>query len=282
MIKYFLQYSNYNFGNLLVLLNKLIFYCEIIKCKTIILDKKKFWFIKHNIKISANNISIEVGYYNNSLYLINDSNNLLYTNFNFRPEIRINLIRNEIISNLPKINISKEYLYIHIRSGDIFINNPNIYYSQPPLCFYQNILYNYKFKYVYIISVDTKNPVIKKLINQFSNIIYEKDSLEKDISKLINAYNIIASVSSFLNLIIQMNYNLEYLWDYNIYKTSEKIILYHYDLYKYPHNNFTIFRMEPSFKYSKKMYIWKNNKIQRKLMIREKCSNYFSLINKEI
>ena len=34
--------SNFNFGNILVLLNKLIFYCEIIGCKNIILDKKNF------------------------------------------------------------------------------------------------------------------------------------------------------------------------------------------------------------------------------------------------
>ena len=274
--------SNFNFGNILVLLNKLIFYCEIIGCKTIILDKKKFWFINHKIQISTKNLSIDVGYYNNSLYLVSNINKLLFSFFKIRPEIRINLIRNEIISNLPKINTSKKCLYIHIRSGDIFSIKPNGFYSQPPLCFYQTILNNYNFTKIHLISMDKKNPVIVKLINQYSNLLYYNDSIKNDISKLLNAYNIIASVSSFLNLIIQMNNNLEFLWDYNIYKTSEKIILYHYDLYKYPNRNFTIFRMEPSSRYSRKMYIWKNNKIQRKLMIKEKCENYFSLINKEI
>ena len=91
-----------------------------------------------------------------------------------------------------------------------------------------------------------------------------------------------ASISSFLNLIIQLNNNLEFLWDYNIYKTSEKVLLYHYDLFKYPHNNFTMFRMEPSSKYREIMYIWRNNYIQRRLMNKEKCDNYFSIINKEI
>ena len=32
-----------NFGNCIVLLNKILFYCEIISCKTIILDENKFW-----------------------------------------------------------------------------------------------------------------------------------------------------------------------------------------------------------------------------------------------
>ena len=40
--------------------------------------------------------------------------------------------------------------------------------------------------------------------------------------------------------------------------------------------------MEPSSKYRNTMYKWKNNRIQRKLMIKEKCNNFFSIINKEI
>jgi hypothetical protein len=273
--------SNYNFGNLLANLNKLIFYCEIIGCKSILLDKNSFWFLKNKIIIPLNNMTIEVGDYNNSYYYFDDSQSLFFSIFEFKPEIRINYLREEIISNLPKINISKNDLYIHIRSGDIF-TKVNIYYSQPPLCFYQKILSNFLFKKVFLISLDNNNPVIEKLINQFSNIIYNKNSISYDISQLMNAFNIVGSISSFLYLIIQLNNHLEFLWDYNIYKTSEKIYLYHYDLYKYPHNNFTLYRMEPSYKYNNKMYIWKNNKIQKKLMIKEKCNYYFSIINKEI
>ena len=112
--------------------------------------KKNFWFIKNKIEIPINNMTIEVCDYNNSLLLINDiNNNLFFSFFIFKPEIRINFLREEIILNLPKIKTSNEYLYIHIRGGDIFDNNINIYYSQPPLCFYQNILNNYKFSKVY-------------------------------------------------------------------------------------------------------------------------------------
>jgi hypothetical protein len=48
------------FGNCLILLNKLIFYCEIIGCKNIILLEKYFWFIKNTINIKKNNITIYV------------------------------------------------------------------------------------------------------------------------------------------------------------------------------------------------------------------------------
>ena len=275
--------SHYRFGNILSNLNKLIFYCEIIKCKSIILDKKSFWFIKKKIKIPINSMTIETGYYNNnSIIFFSKSDSLFFSIFTLKPEIRINYLRNEIISNLPKSQSSKEYLYIHIRGGDIFNSMINIYYSQPPLCFYKNILNNYNFSKVYLISVDKSNPVVQKLINSFPNTIYSKNSLKYDISQLINAYNIVSSISSFVNLIIQLNLNLKFLWDYDIYKTSEKIYLFHYDLYKYPNNKFTIFRMEPSSKYRNTMYKWKNNRIQRKLMIKEKCNDFFSIINKEI
>ena len=57
-----------------------------------------------------------------------------------KPEIRINIIKNEIKRNLPQLKIDKDDLYIHIR-----VNN-HIHYAQPPLCFYETIINNFKFK----------------------------------------------------------------------------------------------------------------------------------------
>ena len=216
--------------------------------------------------------------YNNYKSVFFDSYDIFYSFFYIKPKIRINLIRNEIINNLNKVIIDKNDLFIHIRSGDIFIN-PHFPYAQPPLCFYSKILNNNKYKKIYLISQQINNPVIHKLINEYPNIIYYKNSLKIDISYLVNAYNLVASISSFLVSIVQLNYNLRFLWDYNIYKISEKIIAFHYDLYKFP-NNFIIFRMEPSLLYQNFMYKFKNNKSQRKLMIKEKCINNFRIIYK--
>ena len=273
--------SNCNFGNSIAILNKLLFYCEIISCKTIILDKDIFWYIKNPTKIGKSNISIKVGEridYKNNSSLYYDSLSLFYSIFDIKPEIRINLIRKEIIKNLNKINVDKNDLYIHIRSGDIFIY-PHWPYAQPPLCFYKKILNNNKYNKIYLIAQDKNNPIIKTILKEYSNVIYIQNSLKEDISYLINAYNIVASISSFLNSIIQLNYNLKTIFDYNIYKMLEKILSYHYDLFKYPHNDFINYRMEPSPNYNKVMYIWKNNKKQRKLMFKEKCINNFIMIN---
>lgn len=273
--------TNCFFGNCIVLLNKILFYCEIIGCKSIILDENIFWFIKNQILVEKNNISIKVGEkkkFQNSSSLYYSSPSIFYTFFYIKPEIRINLIRKEIIKNLNKVNVDKEDLYIHIRSGDIFIfaHSP---YAQPPLCFYKKILNNYKFNKVYLIAQDKKNPIIEKILSEYTNVIYKQNDLKEDISNLINAYNIVASISSFLISIIQLNYNLEKLFDYNIYKMSEKIYHYHYDLYQFPHNNFINYRMEPSPHYNKTMLNWKNNKKQRKLMMIEKCIKNFTVRN---
>ena len=91
-------------------MNKILFYCEIIGCKTIILDENIFWFIKNQIIIRK---------YNNSLYY--NSMPLFHSFYYIKPKIKINLIRNEIIRNLKKINVDKDDLFIHIRSGGIFI-----------------------------------------------------------------------------------------------------------------------------------------------------------------
>ena len=205
---------------------------------------------------------------------------LFHSFYYIKPKIKINLIRNEIIRNLKKINVDKDDLFIHIRSGGIFIY-PHSPYAQPPFCFYRKILNNHKFKNVYLIAENKNNPTIEKILNEYTNVIFKENSIKEDISYLINAYNIVASISSFLVTIVQLNYNLKILFDYNIYKLSEKILTYHYDLYQFPHNNFINYRMEPSQNYNKTMFIWKNNKKQRKLMIKEKCNNFknFSEIN---
>ena len=264
---------DFRFGNLMAFLNKLLYYCEIVKCKFVILNEKKFWFINRKVNIKYKNITIKKGnniYYNESCVLRKKPWKIYFSSFyNIKTPIRIYLLKNQIINNLPKIISSREELYIHIRSGNIFKNYFHSLYSQPPFCFYEKVLKGFKFKKVVIIAKDTFNPIVKKLINKFPTIKYAKKSLKIDIASLINAFNI-------------LNANFEFLWDYNIYKISEKQLHFHFDFNKFPHNNFTIFRMEPSFVYKKKMFRWKHTKSQLKLMIKEKCVNDFYIIKKEI
>ena len=277
--------------NILIVINKIIYYNKFFGYNNVLLDKKNTWFIKDKVFIKEYNITIEVddiNKYISNLHLLKPNNIFLYCfdffyfPFKFKPEITINFLKNEILKNIPKVNVSQDELYIHVRSGDIFNYFPLRYYAQPPLCFYEKVFENFNFKKKILITQKVRNnPIIRKLIKLYPEIISLNNSLRDDISYLMNAYNIIGSISSFLMTNLILNFNLKYLWDYNIYQFKEKIYHLHYELYKFPNNNFTIYRMEPSLYYKSKMFRWKNNKKQRYIMLKEKCRNNFQIIKRK-
>ena len=87
------------------------------------------------------------------------SSNWLWYYSYIKPEIRIDILKTEILNNLPKIETKSNELYIHIRSGDIFHKSKyhNKFYSQPPLCFYEAIIHNFTFNNIFIISENISN-----------------------------------------------------------------------------------------------------------------------------
>jgi len=272
--------KSFHFGNSLVLLNNLIYYCEILNIKSIYLNSNYKWPISQNISYEKMNISI-ISTININL---NDDNiiifdrKLIYFQKVFKPEIRINILKSEIKRNFPEIEINENDLYIHIRGGDIFAYKAkgNINYAQPPLCFYIKVISKFKFKNIFILSVDKSNPIIKLLISEYPQIILTHNSLEIDISILINAFNLIGSMSSFLTSIIILNENLRNFFEYDNYSLSQKYLHLHHDIYKYK-INYSIYKIKPSTKYLKEMFPWKNSKEQRKLMINEKCNDFIKI-----
>ena len=270
-----------SFGNTIICLNNVIFYCEVIGCKNIFLNSEHNWYIKN--KIINNNIKISL--IPSSQINCNISNTLcmpfeggLCINPYFiKQKIRINILKNEILGNLPKVNIHPKDLYIHIRSGDIFSSWVIASYSQPPLCFYQKILHQFKFRKIYIISIDDKNPVIGKLLKKYRNVQYKTNSLETDIAYLTQAYNLVGSVSSFSLAAIKLNNNLKNYWEYDLYRLHAKFFHLHHDVYEFP-RNFKIYRMKPSENYKNEMFRWANEKSQIELMLHEKCHNNFYIL----
>ena len=59
-VKYIFLSPGLRFGNKIKHLENVIFYCHILKCKKILLDKKNFWFIRKNLKIKKYKMSIEI------------------------------------------------------------------------------------------------------------------------------------------------------------------------------------------------------------------------------
>ena len=177
--------NSYNFGNSMVVFNNLIYYCEILNIRHIYINSNNKFPISKNFTYNKTTIDfispLNIDLSQKNIFIFDKG--LIYFQNVFRPEIRLDSLKNEIKKNLPKIIIDERDLYIHIRSGDIFHYNnyKDINYAQPPLCFYISVLDNFEFRNIYILSQDTLNPVIKKLINHFPKIILTKNTLEIDV-----------------------------------------------------------------------------------------------------
>ena len=250
--------SFYNFGNNLIAINNCIFYCEILGCHNIILDKfHKNFLINETIFLKESKITIRkdsnIKCNNDNIICLNEQSWYIFYPVIVLPEIRIHLLKNEILKNLPDVKIESDSLYIHIRGGNIFLDKPHSVYAQPPFCFYDKILYNNKFQNIYIISMDKQNIIISCSTNKYNNIIFNKSSLKYDISLLVHAYNIVLSASTFALSSIKLNDNLKDLWEYDIIHLYQKIRFLHHQFYKFK-INYRIHRVKPSDTYISKMY----------------------------
>ena len=115
-------------------------------------------FPKHNI-LKENKIIFNDNLANNCKL----KDTFFYHGKNLEPyqyrDIHLKYIKNLI--NIDKIELNKEDLYIHMRSGDIF-KGDGIHqsYIQPPVYFYEQIIEKYLEKNIYILSEDKNNVVI--------------------------------------------------------------------------------------------------------------------------
>ena len=184
-------------------------------------------------------------YYNTSV-LIDKSFYFFY----IRGDYRINLLKMEIIKNLPNIMTYPNDLYIYIRSGKLG-SIYNWHYFQPPLCFYKSIINNIKFRHIYIIAIDKTNKIIDILLNIYSKIIYKQNSIKIDIAYLIKAYNVIGAASTFLQGILQLNDKIRIFWQYGV------------NSFNYIYKQNTLFYiMDFSEEYLNQRFEWKYNKSQ--------------------
>jgi len=270
-------------GNSLIAINKVIYYCEILKCKRIILNDCHSEYIKNIIYDKKYNLIIEP-----ETKLNKNLSNIFYWPFPYYvvlykiPENRFDVFKDEFLKNLPKLTTDINDLYIHIRNGDSYIHpERGRYYAQPPLCFYKKVIEFRKFNNIFILAENDDYPIIKYLLAEYKNVKYNRDSIQIDASKLIYAYNIVGSISSFLTSLIKFNDNLQYFWEYDIYHKPTKINHLHYSISNFT-RKYTIYSMPPSKIYKEKMYFWNRTKEQLDLMINDTCPNDFVIIKPNV
>ena len=277
-VKYIFLRQQSNFGNLLLIISRVIFYCQLLGCKKIIIENNKnTWFIKNKVIDKQHKLIILVDKLKNikNIGIIFDkTNNFFYYSKYIFQKSKIGLLKSEILKNLPKVRTNKDELYIYIRSGDVFIK-PHPNYVQPPFCYYKKILDDYLFKKIYLIAQNKNNPVINNLLKNFPYIIYKEQQLEVDISKLVHAYNLAGGGSStFFDSILELNINIQILFLFNL-KEKPLNISKKKNLIKFLYSRIKILTMFSTNEYNKIMFPWNNTNHQRSFMNSYNCSNFY-------
>lgn len=112
---------------------------------------------------------------------------------------------------------NKKIVAFHFRAGDIFSTNKNPIYTQPPLSYYEKVLDHISetmdnFQ-IYLVYEDELNPCIQKFRDTLKdrNIPYRNQSsnFNDDAVLIASAECIVASYSSFCDVLALMNSNLE-------------------------------------------------------------------------
>jgi hypothetical protein len=272
-----------NFGNAILALNNLIYFCEILSCKHIYLSKQ-YWFVKKKIydkelNITISPFTIETWDNKSTVYINSNSKIFKLFNYNYIP-VRTYILKNEILSNIRLIDTKIEDLYINIRSGnDIFKNHVRFssLYIQPPLCFYETIIKMFNFSNIYIISNGKQNPVVNELLSSYKKIKYLHGTVEEDVAFVLSAKNLVLPSSSFSVELIKLSDNLNNLFEFNLILPINRKFWHFNDRHLRP-LKFNRFIMNPTKEYIEIMNPWIESKKQLTQMIREKCNKKFTII----
>lgn len=253
-------------GNSIVQVSNAIYLAEIMNVSTIYMQKN-FCFIKNNITTSKG-IKIvptvgvpkeSLGMYQ-SLFMLSASGHC--------PENRVYEFASETLKGIPHVNTNDDGLYIHVRSGDIFKENPSKWYGQPPMCFYESIIEKLGFKNIYVITEDRKNPVINALIEKYNATLVITDLLQT-IGLILGAKNFVVSFGTFVPSLLKL---LPDDTEKNIFRYGNEFN-YLTDIWK------EFYFTEPSKLYKNTIMgsNWKNTKEQREIMMNETCGDVWKV-----
>jgi len=109
--------------------------------------------------------------------------------------------------------LETDHLVIHIRGGDIFVEDPNPYYGQPPLAYYERIISSREWSEITIVSQDFRNPVTAVLLQRLNEAglphRFQSGTLEEDVSLLLRARTLVAGKGTFIPAIVGLSEAIE-------------------------------------------------------------------------
>jgi hypothetical protein len=109
------------------------------------------------------------------------------------------------------VDLPRDTLMIHMRSGDIFANCPHPKYVPPPLFFYDSIINEKKYTSHLIATENGRNPCLKHLRSR-ENTKWINNGLMKDIYHIMGAKHILFGVGSFVPSLLMLSNNVEKIY----------------------------------------------------------------------
>ena len=217
--KLFLEYYMGRLGNNLIQITNMIYIGIMTESNVLIKSHPFINFTQLNFT-DKNNNNCELNITNRFYYKSECCD--IYPNNDQRHEIFQKYIYNNlnITQELKPYDLST--IVIHIRSGDIFGNNPHKGYVQPPFSYYQYIIEKHNPEKIIIVTEqDKRNPCINKIKTTYNDICeIQSNSLTKDFEIMLSAKTFITANSTLSEMISLLSKNIEILY------THRKIGIY--------------------------------------------------------
>ena len=121
------------------------------------------------------------------------------------------------VHQFPKSSHRKK-LVIQMRSGELFLKNPNPKYVPSPLSYFTKIIEENGYDDVLIVCEDRTNPVIGKLEEMYSFCNVQSSDLVSDMRTIANAEHLCTTVGTFGFMLTLFNNRLKRLYVDNIPK----------------------------------------------------------------
>lgn len=258
------------FGNNLISVLNALNIADHLKVDNIYFNQNDFWWI--NPKLPVGKFRFIQGEPSYTVNCLRDDffNEYPCCNMSFEPYQDLFISHFESI--LPKIEIPKDDLIIHIRSGDIYKGNINVNYAQPPLCFYTSIIKKKKWRKIIILSVDKVNPVIPALIKMGAEL--HRFDLKTTLQYIYYSKNFVYGQGTFVESILMCcNYSK------TIYKfggIGEHVFKNHSGRFN---KTFRIYVNPRSSIYHEKMFPWKKSDEQLHIQMNSECDKNWHLIS---
>jgi len=213
---------------------------DIKKKNNIVLKNFPDYFLFEEYNNNINNDNIIIIDIWTSYYLRIDSNMSEHImNVYIKPYIDYNY------DNILNIDFDND-LIIHIRSGDVFDESSRVnentssqlfkWFLQPPYSFYKKIIDENNYSKIYIISECYNNPIIEKLINNYTNAVFVSNDVTNDFKILLNSKNLVVSTSDFALASVYLSNQKNVIYSSRpnyLYKVNHKfnVITYNYSEY---------------------------------------------------